>query len=57
MMDIVWLETNTKKCIESLKNRPNISAEEQGLLNVLNGTLILIENVKYLVNDDYSPLA
>lgn len=57
MIDIVWLETNTKKCIESLKNRPNISAEGQGLLNVLNGTLVLIENVKYLVNDDYSPLA
>lgn len=51
MMDVVWLEKNTKKCIESLKNRPNISIEEQGLLNILNGTLALIEDVKYLVHN------
>ena len=56
MVDVVWLEKNTKKCIESIKNRPNISIEEQGLLNVLNGTLILIEDVKCLEANN-SPLA
>ena len=50
MIDREWLKKNTERCIESIKKRPTINAEQQGLLNVLTGTLLLIEETEYILN-------
>ena len=51
MMDIEWLKENTERYIESINQRKIISAEQQGLLNILNGTLALIGDMEYLLNE------
>lgn len=48
MTDTEWLKKETEGCIESIKQKPIISTEQQGLLNVLYGTLGLIYDVEYL---------
>lgn len=53
MIDREWLRENAEGCIESIKQRPVISAEQQGLLNVLNATLLLINEVEHLLSEKY----
>lgn len=42
MIDKKWLKRVTEEHINSICKKPNISAEQHGLLNVLYGTLCLI---------------
>lgn len=49
MIDRKWLKENAEKHIKSIQQRPSITIEQQGLLNVLNGTLTLLDDVEFIV--------
>ena len=52
MIDRDWLRKNAESCIESLKQKPELSIENQGILNVLEGTLTLLDDTEFLLSKD-----
>ena len=51
MIDRKWLKENTEKCILSFCNRPVLTMEQQGIMNVLQGTMVLLEDVEVLLEN------